>query len=114
MCSAIFLKGSRAPIMNYYCLFIRTVQPIKCHSLLSLCTLSWALFPSFEDFVRSQQPNKILNTDEFLSLRSEVLQKLRNKPLGKDAGPPSAAPPGDDEGDIDQPSPAVSSCGEIN
>lgn len=64
-------------------------------------------FQNFEEFVRTTQPNKILNTDEFLSLRSEVLQKLRSKPLGKEVNvPPSAAPPGDDEGDSEEPSTA--------
>ncbi|CAH1399621.1 unnamed protein product [Nezara viridula] len=63
-------------------------------------------FEDFEDFVRSNPPSKILSVDEFLSLRSEVLMKLKQKPSKEVNVPPSAAPPGDDEGEHEEPSPA--------
>lgn len=63
---------------------------------------------SFEEFVRNNPPNKILSVDEFLTIRAEVLQKLKQKKVPIE---PSAAPPGDESGDDDETNQVVSySC----
>ncbi|XP_073973228.1 pre-mRNA processing factor 39 [Rhodnius prolixus] len=56
-------------------------------------------FENFEEFVRNNPPNKILSVDEFLTIRAEVLQKLKQKKVPIE---PSAAPPGDESGDDDE------------
>lgn len=56
-------------------------------------------FENFEEFVRNNPPNKILSVDEFLTIRAEVLQKLRQKKVPIE---PSAAPPGDESGDDEE------------
>ncbi|KAK9501193.1 hypothetical protein O3M35_002266 [Rhynocoris fuscipes] len=56
-------------------------------------------FENFEEFVLNNQPNKILSVDEFLSIRAEVLQKLRQKKVPIE---PTAAPPGDESGDDEE------------
>lgn len=52
-------------------------------------------FENFVDFVKANQPNKMLNVDEFLSMRAEVLQKLKQKG-SSDTIPAANAPPGDE------------------
>uniref|UniRef100_A0A146LZ25 Pre-mRNA-processing factor 39 n=2 Tax=Lygus hesperus TaxID=30085 RepID=A0A146LZ25_LYGHE len=60
-------------------------------------------FENFEDFVRSYQPNRILSVDEFLELRAEAVQKIKEKGISAD---PSAAPPPGDDPSEEEPSPA--------
>ncbi|XP_012255089.1 pre-mRNA-processing factor 39 [Athalia rosae] len=60
----------------------------------TLCYLSH--FESFQEFVASNPPNKILNVDDFLTLRAEVKALLKSD---ESAGPVSAtddAPPGEE------------------
>ncbi|KAL1116013.1 hypothetical protein AAG570_005508 [Ranatra chinensis] len=55
-------------------------------------------FENFQDFVMSNQPNKILTVDEFLTIRAEILQKLKQKTTQdmSSTAPTSSAPPGDE------------------
>ncbi|BES91311.1 HAT [Nesidiocoris tenuis] len=52
-------------------------------------------FDNFSKFVQDNQPNKILSVDEFLELRAEAVQKIKEKGL-PNADPTVAPPPGDD------------------
>ncbi|KAJ8670342.1 hypothetical protein QAD02_001601 [Eretmocerus hayati] len=49
-------------------------------------------FESFQEFVMSNSPNKILNVDDFLAIRAEVKSMLKSE----DTGGPDDAPPGED------------------
>lgn len=65
-----------------------------------LCLVIICLFYSFQEHVSNNPPNKVLSVDEFLTLRHEVLQLLKqyDTPL-TDATPPGeddAAPPGEE------------------
>ncbi|XP_014239862.1 pre-mRNA-processing factor 39 [Cimex lectularius] len=72
------------------------------HRLLATPTQGYKThFESYEDFVRSHHPNKILKVDEFLELRSEVVQKIKEK--GLPILEPTAAPPGDESDGEEEP-----------
>ncbi|CAA9999729.1 unnamed protein product [Nesidiocoris tenuis] len=60
---------------------------------------------SFSKFVQDNQPNKILSVDEFLELRAEAVQKIKEKGL-PNADPTVAPPPGDDLVE-EEPNPAI-------
>ncbi|KAJ8678917.1 hypothetical protein QAD02_014704 [Eretmocerus hayati] len=49
-------------------------------------------FESFQEFVMSNSPNKILNVDDFLAIRAGVKSMLKSE----DTGGPDDAPPGED------------------
>ena len=62
-------------------------------------------FETFQEFVTSNSPNRILNVDDFLALRAEVKTLLKSDdtaagaddaPPGEDL-PPSDTPPSDEE-----------------
>lgn len=67
-----------------------------------LCTPTFdymAHFESFQEFVTSNSPNRILSVDDFLALRAEVKSLLKSE----DTGGSDDAPPGEDSPTADKP-----------